>query len=316
MNKDLWLVYKHKNKINNKVYIGITSKSTKQRWGANGKGYQKGTYFRNAIDKYGWDSFEHKVLYKNLSREDAIFKEKYLIKLFQSNNKIYGYNSTSGGDGVENLSEESREKISIGESRRQIAQFDLNGKLLNIYRNPHKAKDYFKDNGIKISDKNIMMCCSKYYGRKTQGGFIWMYYDDFLKNGINLSDYKRDKKVKRIHQYDIKGNFIREYESAREVERQTGISYKYVSRICNGERLQYKGYVFRFKEDDFNKFKVVAQKPIRKIIQMDLSGNFVKQWDNIIQAEKYGFTQAGIASCCKGKRKMYKSFIWKYADDF
>ena len=31
-------VYIHKNKTNNKVYIGVTSKKPKQRW-RNGKGY-------------------------------------------------------------------------------------------------------------------------------------------------------------------------------------------------------------------------------------------------------------------------------------
>lgn len=42
-----YTVYKHTNKINGKVYIGITSQNVKRRW-QNGAGYY-GTYFYNAI---------------------------------------------------------------------------------------------------------------------------------------------------------------------------------------------------------------------------------------------------------------------------
>ena len=54
-----FLVYKHTNKENGKVYIGITSQEPKRRW-QNGAGYY-GTYFYYAIQKYGWDGFEHDI---------------------------------------------------------------------------------------------------------------------------------------------------------------------------------------------------------------------------------------------------------------
>lgn len=51
-----YTVYKHTNKINGKVYIGITSQNVKRRW-QNGAGYY-GTYFYNAIKKI-WLEFVH-----------------------------------------------------------------------------------------------------------------------------------------------------------------------------------------------------------------------------------------------------------------
>lgn len=47
----------HKNKINNKVYIGQTHQTLKERWGKNGSGYRTSPHFYHAIQKYGWDNF-------------------------------------------------------------------------------------------------------------------------------------------------------------------------------------------------------------------------------------------------------------------
>lgn len=58
----------HINKHNNKKYIGLTSKSTNDRF-QNGKGYIGCTHFERAIKKYGWDSFDHIILYKDLTKK-------------------------------------------------------------------------------------------------------------------------------------------------------------------------------------------------------------------------------------------------------
>ena len=107
----MYIVYQHKNKINGKVYIGITSQIPKKRWGINGNGYKSSPYFYSAIQKYGWDNFEHNILYDNFTKEEACKKEQELIQKFQSMDRSFGYNSTSGGEMfVMNL--ETKSKIS------------------------------------------------------------------------------------------------------------------------------------------------------------------------------------------------------------
>ena len=71
----LYTVYQHKNKINGKVYIGITMQEPEKRWGVNGRNYKSSPHFYSAIQKYGWDNFEHNILFTNLTKEEACLKE-------------------------------------------------------------------------------------------------------------------------------------------------------------------------------------------------------------------------------------------------
>lgn len=87
----------------NKLYIGITKQEVKKRW-QNGNGYRHNIYFTNAIKHYGWDNFEHIVLFENLPGNVAKEIEISLIKKYKTNNSTYGYNITSGGEGTKGLS--------------------------------------------------------------------------------------------------------------------------------------------------------------------------------------------------------------------
>lgn len=93
-----------------KVYIGITKHKPTSRW-KDGKGYKTSPHFKYAIEKYGWDSIEHIILFTGLSKEEAETKEIALISLFKSNDQGYGYNISGGGNAVGSMSEETKEKI-------------------------------------------------------------------------------------------------------------------------------------------------------------------------------------------------------------
>ena len=129
-------IYAHVNKINGKIYIGQTSKSPKQRWD-NGKGYSYNNHFWSAIQKYGWDNFEHVILMEDLSKEMANIIEKELIRKYRATDDRFGYNFLCGGDNgyesynpnyIKTVSEETRLKM----SRSQIARFDRDGRKPKI----------------------------------------------------------------------------------------------------------------------------------------------------------------------------------------
>lgn len=90
-----FLVYIHKLKNDNRVYVGQTNSTLKIRSGSNGYRYKKCPKFWNAIQKYGWDNFEHIVVQDNLSLEEANILEKQLIEEYDSINN--GFNLVPGG---------------------------------------------------------------------------------------------------------------------------------------------------------------------------------------------------------------------------
>lgn len=91
-------VYKITNKINNKIYIGITN-NIKKRWD-NERSYpsnpKKRQVIQNAIHKYGAENFIFEILRRNLSIEEAVECECQLIKEFNSLIPN-GYNVHPGG---------------------------------------------------------------------------------------------------------------------------------------------------------------------------------------------------------------------------
>ena len=79
-----------------KYYVGITFRSFHLRCGTNGNCY-KGSHFRNAINKYGWNNILHIVITDKLSKQQAYELEKLVISYLHSNNNKYGYNISGGG---------------------------------------------------------------------------------------------------------------------------------------------------------------------------------------------------------------------------
>ena len=85
-------IYMHRNKVTGKVYVGQTVQQDNPsvRW-QGGYGYIKQPKFFSDIIKYGWLNFEHNILEKDLTQEQANERENFWIRHFDSYKN--GYNS-------------------------------------------------------------------------------------------------------------------------------------------------------------------------------------------------------------------------------
>ena len=98
-------IYKIKNKINNKIYIGQCTKPISESTDYLGSGI----LIQKAISKYGKSNFEKFILCECENKQELNEQEKYYISKYKSN--ITGYNISNGGNGG-NLGDVVNTKIS------------------------------------------------------------------------------------------------------------------------------------------------------------------------------------------------------------
>lgn len=132
-----YVIYIHRNKINNKVYIGQTC-NVKRRWENNGVHYKTSPHFWSAIQKYGWNNFEHIILLKDLTSLQADLFEKKFIQLYDATNPLKGYNILSGGN------EKLKNYWNLDKSKKKQSE-----KRIQYFQNNPEAKDLINKNRKK-----------------------------------------------------------------------------------------------------------------------------------------------------------------------
>lgn len=228
-----FLVYKHTNKNNGKVYIGITSQTPNRRW-QNGAGYY-GSYFYNAILKHGWDGFKHEILFEGLTKEQAEELETELIAKYGSANRENGYNVSLGA---------KYEKIRLGvkkygkENHRSqpIRQIDPNTmSVVAVWDSQNLAAET-----LGISRKGITKNC---LGKsKTFKGYIWEYESkDYQKpQRYDVGKYPHTKIQKRVKMVTACGD-VYCFDSIKDAAKFANIKQCSVSRYLTGSRKDSTG---------------------------------------------------------------------------
>lgn len=178
-------MYSHTNKINGKVYIGITSQCPAVRWGTDGCNYHDSPKFWNAIQKYGWSNFEHRVIKDGLTQDEA---RKLEIETIQELDTIKcGYNISPGGDvppvlfGSTNpnyhktFSEETRMKMSLNHADVTGGKNPVARPVMCIETQEEFATITAAAKSLNVTRNAIAACCN---GRAhTCKGYHWKYVD-------------------------------------------------------------------------------------------------------------------------------------------
>lgn len=163
------LIYRITNLINNKIYIGKTTRTLEARWTEHHKCYKSyikknGTTIPlyNAIHKYGFNNFKIEIIEDNISNEEINNKEKYYIKYFNAQIKYDNYNVTEGGDGGRTwnkLSEKEVEEIkNFLCDEENLASFTALGEIYGV----HETTIHGINSGIYWRKENTKYPLRKY----------------------------------------------------------------------------------------------------------------------------------------------------------
>jgi predicted GIY-YIG superfamily endonuclease len=275
------IVYLATNKVNGKIYIGVTKRTLMQRASGHFTQAKRGVklVFYDAIRKYGRDSFEFEVLFEFNNYDSALDGERLFIKLLNPD-----YNVSAGGRGPQgvtwNISRRERTMIGLQASWTEERKRRMSEQNKGVKPSPKCFSAINPDancrsvvcindgklfKGLKyaaefygISRKGISEMLS---GRQTHvGGFSFIYSEVPLPEE-RLSELRDDlENRRRAHKKSLKDgatskrravllvNTGQVFCSGREASQITGVHPSRINQICAVGGKTRAGLEFRYAE--------------------------------------------------------------------
>lgn len=244
--------------------------------------------------------------------------EEYWISQFKS----WGFklkNVASGGKGYSYWAGKKMPAYSILKTkmnnplRKVVCEYEIGTNIL--IKEYDSINDASKDTKHK-KDTIVNSCKGRSIPHKF--GYYWRFKDnyfpyverdlkhtpeDLLKMKMNYPTRKT------ICQYEIgTDKLMKEWDSSKEIERETGINHGHVNKCCKGIENYNSagGYYWRFKNNYFP-YEAPSNSPV-KIEQYDENWNLIKIYKSTYELKKDNFNYRVIEKNIKDK---YKDYYWK-----
>ena len=236
------IIYKTTNLINKKIYIGKDSKNNEHYLGG-------GKLLKQAIKKYGRKAFKKEIIDFALNFEELNEKEKYWINKHNSQNKAIGYNILVGG---ETSPMEGNKHDNITKLKMSLNHIDVSG-----VNNPMYGKTFeniWEDKGLtdeEINEKKRkwLLNHNTYFrdnnpfkGSKRSGNDNPFFNKNHSVETKKILSEKANKK--KVLQYNVNGEFIKEWESTMEIYRVLKINCR---NCCRGLTKTACGFIWKYK---------------------------------------------------------------------
>jgi hypothetical protein len=173
----------------------------------------------------------------------------------------------------------------------------------------------------KVNDEEWLFWEKHYISLFKSWGFIL----DNKNNGgggstkASIEKILKLKNIKSINilQYDLEGNFIKEWKSAKQYAEENSLTNgTLITRCLKGKTPSAYKSLWKYKTDKYPKkieLPVYWKDNFISINQCNLEGNFIKKWGSLLEAAKgLNINKQGICNSLKKRTKTYKGFIWKY----
>lgn len=202
-------IYSILNKVNGKIYVGLTSQGEKRF--SKHKSELKlnkhiNSHLQSSWNKYGEDAFEFNVL-EYCNKEDLGANEEWWIDFFESTNPEKGYNLRGGGQTNFDVSEETRKKLSEinkGENHWNYGKHHSEETRKKISEGMKKVPNPMHDEDIckKVANTRAIKYNSTGYYRVSKHnksdckqGFYWSYQwrENGKKKSINRTNIEKLK---------------------------------------------------------------------------------------------------------------------------
>ena len=199
----------------------------------------------------------------------------------------------------------------------KIYKYDLDGNFIREFEHLEQCK---------FIDKRSFLGIKNNIERKRHSPFKCIYTDTFyiklpdeLLKPVPRKKYQKPINYKPninneipVYQYDLEGNFIKEYKSQSEAARQLNVDVCQINSCFNKNTKTKTAGNYQWSIKKLDKIEPFINNKLVKISQYDLDGNFIRDWDSAyLAARELGLTS--IRDCLRGKTKRSGKFIFKYA---
>ncbi len=192
---------------------------------------------------------------------------------------------------ISKLHEREEYWLNLVDAKNNLLYYNLTNKCYGIEEHKQETKDKIsKSNKGKIrSQENII---------------------NLSKPKTKLFKIANTKNI--IMQYDLEGNFIKEWINIGEVCNKLNLKCSNsIWECCNRINLYASGFIWRFKGDEYIDLNIRRKGKI--INQYDLKGTFIKSFNSLTEASiSIQCTPNGISNVLRGKSKTIKNYIFKY----
>lgn len=162
----------------------------------------------------------------------------------------------------------------------------------------------FKNYTIDI-EGNVYSLLSKKYLNP------WLDSSGYLQ--VELRDDCGNRKIKKLHRL-VAETFIPNPENLPEVNHKDENKQNPCMNNLEWCTSKYNSNYGTRKERLGNSIRKSKVKRRKSIIQYDLNGNLVREYDTIERVKDYGFNQPNVIAVLKGRRKQTGGYIFKYKD--
>lgn len=181
---------------------------------------------------------------------------------------------------------------------------------------PNYEGYYQVSNMGRVKSLNRVIVMKNGVSRKTKGLILKQKYEE--RTGYLIATlYKKHKRKDVLVHRLVAQTFIVNSENKRQVNHIN--EDKTDNRVENLEWMTAKENSNHGTRNERIKNTQIKNGYIKKmsqpILQYDLEGNLIKEWESAREAGRNGFDRSSIAKCCKGKQKIHKGFVWEYKSE-
>lgn len=182
-----------------------------------------------------------------------------------------------------------------------VYQLDLNGEIVNIYKNTTEASK-----AIQGNQGNLISACNGQ--RRLAKGYQWCYQKD-LEKRLHQPVREINQYTRPVVQYKMNGEKIKVWNSGREAAKELGLQESHINSCCNLARQTCGQYQWRYEEDEIEKLPELTQK--RKVQCLE-TGEIFKTINHA--AKHFNIAHQTVRRSVDGK-KIFYDLHFRWYDD-